>query len=44
LTQRESERESTSTGSRRQAEGEGEAGSLPSTEPDAGLDPRMLGS
>jgi len=36
VRERESEREST--------EGEGEAGSLLSREPDAGLDPRTLGS
>jgi len=34
---RETERE-------REAEAEGEAGSLPSRKPDAGLDPRTLGS
>jgi len=39
-----SERESTSRGSGRQREREKEAGSPPSREPDAGLDPRTLGS
>ena len=38
------ERESTHKQAERQVEREEEAGSLPSKEPDAGLDPRTLGS
>ena len=41
---RESGRESKHRQTEWQAEAEGEAGSWPSKEPDAGLDPRMLGS
>jgi len=40
LTERDTAREGTQAG----GEGEGEAGSLRSREPDVGLDPRTLGS
>jgi len=38
------EREQVHKQAERQAQGEGEAGFPPSREPDAGLDPRTLGS
>ena len=44
LSGTEGERASEHRQTERQAEAEGEAGSLPSKEPDAGLDSRTLGS
>ena len=44
LTEREGEREREHKQGKQQAEGEREAGSLLSREPDMGLDPRTLGS